>query len=152
MPINQTLHRSVDMNLAVTTALAAADAAADYSTGLDTRGGSSGQPVNPNQNVDYRGNAAREEMNAVCIMEASVLNNAKYIRFALQDSDDNSSFADISGLTYIELQGVASNTNPETEFRWALPPATRRYIRSSCTVESGGGTLTGDNWLFAIVT
>src|SRR5438045_3678041 len=64
--------------------------------------------------------------------------NSKNINVIVQDSADNSTFANIAGLTSVAHAGnaanhIAANTN------FALPPATRRYIRASATGEANGG-------------
>lgn len=66
--------------------------------------------------------------------------NSKNINTVLQDSADNTTFANIAGLG-APLQVIAGNAAnfPAASINVALPPVTRRYIRASATGEANGG-------------
>lgn len=70
--------------------------------------------------------------------------NSKNINVVLQDSADNSSFANIVGSGPVVIAGNAANF-PSSTTNFALPPATRRYIRASATGEANGGNAADNN-------
>lgn len=77
------------------------------------------------------------------------LADTKLITFTLQDSADNSTFAAIAGLSTLVVTGTASG-GPATERIVRLPPTTRRYIRASAAVETGGGNNTAVSFTLAL--
>lgn len=58
----------------------------------------------------------------------------------LQDSADNSSFANTQPLIQVGIPGVASTGSPATSVKVPLPPGVRRYVRFNQTVPTGAGT------------
>lgn len=58
----------------------------------------------------------------------------------LQDSADNSNFANTNPLVQVTVPGVASTGSPAATVLLAVPPRTRRYIRFNQNVPTGGGT------------
>ncbi len=58
----------------------------------------------------------------------------------LQDSADNSAFADTSPAIVCKVVGVASTGSAAKTFQVPLPPGVRRYVQFTQTVPSGGGT------------
>ena len=75
--------------------------------------------------------------------------DTKLITLTLQDSADNTTFAAITGLSTLVVTGTASG-GPATERIVRLPPTTRRYIRASAAVESGGGNNTAVSFTLAL--
>jgi hypothetical protein len=65
--------------------------------------------------------------------------NNKNITVKLQDSADNSSFANISALGALTVTDNNAAGYPAGSLTVALPPATRRYIRAQATGEANGG-------------
>lgn len=67
--------------------------------------------------------------------------NSKNINFVVQDSADNSSFANIATLRTPTVIAGNATAYPATTVNFALPPftGTRRYIRVSATGEANGG-------------
>ncbi len=67
--------------------------------------------------------------------------NNKNINFALQDSADNTAFANVSLIANPVLRSVDANNNGHSanSVTIALPPSIRRYIRCTATGELNGG-------------
>jgi hypothetical protein len=66
--------------------------------------------------------------------------NNKNVNVVLQDSADNSTFANISTLGAPVLVASGNTANViATQTNIALPPGTRRYLRASATGEANGG-------------
>lgn len=78
--------------------------------------------------------------------------NTKTITIALHDSADNSSFAATDPLVQTSIVGVTTTGSAAKTVRFRFPPSTRRYVRLSISVASGGGDNTaasvGFNLLF----
>ena len=126
-----------------------------YTTpGVDTRGGNNATVINPNQTVDTLGNAARQDMEVIIRMDATAtLVAASVMTFNVQDSDDNSSFADITGLTNQTVHGTAvTNGNAQTDLRWSLPSFARRYIRAKCVADGSTGSNVASNFAIYLAT
>ena len=90
-----------------------------------------------------------ENVEVEIVVEATTaLVNAKYIQVKLQDSADDSSFADIAEiadpLITITSSGGGSD---ETKLQVRLPRTVRRYIRAVATVETGGGSVIANNFI-----
>lgn len=64
--------------------------------------------------------------------------NSKNINVIVQDSADNSTFANIAGMGSVPHTGNAAN-HIATNTIFSLPPGTRRYVRGSATGEANGG-------------
>lgn len=156
MSVNQTQHRHIDANLQVVTPLPAADAARDYTTGIDTRSGGLSIPVAGSQTVDLLGNAALEHMEVEIEVDATdTLVNTKVLTFGLQSSKDDAStdaYADIDGLTTQTVTGTAGNVSALTRLRWKLPSACERYIRAWATCPADGGTNTAYNFTLRLLS
>jgi hypothetical protein len=58
----------------------------------------------------------------------------------LQDSADNSTFANTAPQIQVQVTGVASTGSVATMFKVPLPPGVRRYIRFNQSVPTNGGT------------
>lgn len=73
--------------------------------------------------------------------------NNKNINAVIQDSADNSTFANIAGLGAPIKRSVDNNGAGHTEssIDVQLPPGTRRYIRASATGEANGGNSADGN-------
>jgi hypothetical protein len=57
----------------------------------------------------------------------------------VQDSADNSSFADVARLATMTRTGAGGAGAAASEYRLKLPPAVRRYLRVYQAVEASGG-------------
>ncbi len=77
---------------------------------------------------------------------------AKDIDIEFEDSADNVTFVAVPGTGNFKVTGAAAAAGgSETVFRFYLPPGTRRYIRVSPSVESGGGDNTAVSVELALV-
>jgi len=76
--------------------------------------------------------------------------NSKNITLSVQDSADNSTFANIATLGATVIAGNAANY-PSSVTNVALPPGTRRYVRVSATGEANGGNAADNNLTAQIV-
>lgn len=82
-------------------------------------------------------------------LEVPVLANladTKTASFTLQDSADDTTFADLMTLDAATRTGAGGAGDEAFVFRLYLPPDTRRYIRFQATVEADGGDNTGDEY------
>jgi hypothetical protein len=61
--------------------------------------------------------------------------SAKTCIVTLTDSADNSSFAAFAGAPSYTLTGA----NASLDVQLTLPPTTRRYLKATATIETGGG-------------
>ena len=82
----------------------------------------------------------------------ALTDNTKTVTIALHDSADNSSFAATDPLVQTSIVGVATTGTAAKTVRFRFPPVTRRYVRLSISVPTGGGDNTalkvGFNLLF----
>jgi len=87
-----------------------------------------------------------ENIQVEVVTAASTAANNKNINFVLQDSADNTTFANIGNLG-APLAIVTGNTTAHaaTTHVYQLPPVTLRYIRASATGESNGGDASDGN-------
>jgi hypothetical protein len=65
--------------------------------------------------------------------------NNKNITVRVQDSADNSTFANITALGSLVVTDAAGDGYPAGSLTVALPPGTRRYVRAAATGEANGG-------------
>lgn len=65
--------------------------------------------------------------------------NNKNITVVMQDSADNTTFANISATGALTVTDANGGGYPAGSITVSLPPATRRYIRGSATGEANGG-------------
>lgn len=81
----------------------------------------------------------------------AALADAKKLTIKLQDSADNSSFADVDPLisTFVIGAGGAGCAAKEVEF--PLPSTVRRYIRCDQTEEAAGGDITGSTVTYSLL-
>lgn len=109
-----------------------------YSTALDTRAPSGvGNVTGP----------AKLYLN----IEAAVgLSDTKTQTYTIQDSADNSTFADVPGYPSIVVTGAGGTGGPATEkfFEWIS--SLRRYVRVKCVTVSTPGTITAFNYFFGV--
>jgi hypothetical protein len=70
----------------------------------------------------------------------------------LQDSSDNSTFANTQPLIQIAVVGVASTGSLASTVKVPLPPACRRYVRFNQAVPANGGTGSNANVAYDVVT
>ncbi len=78
--------------------------------------------------------------------------NNKNITFYLQDSANNSTFANIAGLG-TQIQTDANNGGyAASTMNWSLPPATRRYVRAvGVSQDANSGNAANGTMSFRIV-
>ena len=77
----------------------------------------------------------------VSVDATTTLVDTKDIDVTLQESDDNSTFTDVAGIT-LKVTGVSGNGNDEAKAQVRPSRATKRYVRASVAVESGAGDVT----------
>jgi hypothetical protein len=78
--------------------------------------------------------------------------DTKLITIKVQDSADNSSYANIDPLISTTIAGVATGQGGAAKtVRFRLPPTARRYIQLNLAVESGGGDNTGVDVTFRML-
>lgn len=81
-------------------------------------------------------NVALEKVVPSVVTAASVISSTGTVAGQWQDSADNSSFANISGMGSVTLS-VANGTN----YNWAFPwTVTRRYVRLTLTASSANAS------------
>jgi hypothetical protein len=117
----------VDVEKEVTKAMPAAGASADTDS-IDL-GENPGQLENVEVEID--------------IPALPALVATKDVTIHLEDSADDSSFADVSELASQTITGATGNGAAATKFHFRVPRAIRRYIRANIAVETGGGDNTG---------
>jgi hypothetical protein len=90
------------------------------------------------------------------VMEVAIPASALHIStnhsftVTLQDSADNSSFANVSPLTQISVVGVATVGSSAVTKRIRIPDGTRRYVRFAQAVPDGDGDLTTDEVVYSV--
>jgi hypothetical protein len=121
---NERARNLVDAKLTATNALPAAGASAN-GTSIDLGNG----PLSP-ESIELEGS----------IPATPSLVDAKTIIIKLQDSADNSSFADIAACGAITIATGAGGVGAAAaKTRWRLPSNARRYVRQVATVLASGG-------------
>ena len=154
MAINQNLRSMPDANLQVTVALPAANANVT-SAGIDVRSGGAGSSylVAGSQSVAILGNSALEQVLFTVDIPAlaAATDASKNVNAAPYDSDDNISFAAITGLTTQSVAGVATTGSAATTLKWVLPPNTRRYVAAYVSVDNGGPAVTASSATVSIL-
>jgi hypothetical protein len=68
--------------------------------------------------------------------------NGQTVTCKVQDSADNSSFADVSGMSQLVVTG-ASSLYAASSLRQKLPQSVRRYVRMNVALSATGGTPVG---------
>ena len=135
-PLEKSEARIQDAALKVTTTLPAADASAD------------GDSID----LGAAGTAALRSIEAeVAIPALENLANDKDVTVKLQDSEDDTTFADISELAPIVVSGADGEGSDAETVKVRLPSSTRQYIRANYAVEDDGGDNTGDSAVLAIL-
>lgn len=69
--------------------------------------------------------------------------NSKSYTLQLQDSADDSSYANVDPAISTTVLGVTSTGTPAKEIRFPIPSTCRRYVQVYMSVQSAGPTLTG---------
>ena len=84
--------------------------------------------------------------------DGATLNSGQTLTFNVQDSADNTSFANVNTLPSYVVTGV-SNVVPANSFRtFRLPPNIRRYVRVSCAASATAGTSASASFTHQILT
>jgi hypothetical protein len=65
--------------------------------------------------------------------------NNKNITIRIQDSADNTTFANIAAIGALTVTDANGGGYPAGSLTVSLPPATRRYLRAQATGEANGG-------------
>lgn len=73
---------------------------------------------------------------------AAYTDNTKSIITKIQDSADNSSFADINPQVTTTTLGVASTGTPLTDYYFRLPATVRQFIQINIACLTGGADIT----------
>jgi hypothetical protein len=115
-----------DANLHLEKYLPAA-AATNYSDSLDLGSASPGMSVEDT------------ELRVTIPALPNNTDSSKTTTLTLQDSADDSSFADVDPLHQIQIAGVASTGSAAATKRLRLPSTIRRYVRFAQAVPSGAG-------------
>ena len=68
--------------------------------------------------------------------------NSKTLLFTVQDSANDSAFADVNPLVQLQVLGVTTNGSAATSVNVRPPPTIRRYVRLSHVLPSGSGANT----------
>lgn len=113
-----------DAKFKVTTALPAAGANGN-TTSFDLGAGGNHQP----ESVEVE----------VSLPATPSLADNKNVDIKLQDSADDSTFADVAPLIISRVTGAGGAGAAAKVFRFKLPPGTRRYIRFNQAVDAAGG-------------
>ena len=80
------------------------------------------------------------------------VDSTKSDTFVMQDSADDSSYANTNPAITCSVPGVASTGSLATTFKVPLPPGVRRYVQFTQTVPSGGGTGSNATVTYDLVT
>lgn len=128
----------IDQNLTVKKAGPTSSSATEYSDALDL-----GSTYGP-------GNLAGQLQLKLEIPTITGLGSAKTTTFTIQDSADNSSFADVSAYPPVVVTGDGtSGPAVDTYFEWTQ--ALRRYIRVKAVTVSSAGTITAYYYYLKVV-
>lgn len=109
--------------------------------------------VTPSFDLSQKAGGELEQIEAEIVIPA-LANNvdpAKVLTIALHDSADNSSFAATDPLVQTSVPGVATTGSAAKTVRFRFPPGTRRYVRLSASVVTGGGDNTASKVGFALL-
>jgi hypothetical protein len=82
---------------------------------------------------------------------ANHVDTSKDVTITLQDSADDSSFANVSPVHQLVVPGVVSTGSSAVTKRIRLPAGTRQYVRFAQVVPSGDGDLTGDEVTYSVL-
>lgn len=77
--------------------------------------------------------------------------NSKTTLITLQESSDNSSFANVAPLVQAQVVGVTSTGSAAVTHTIYLPPGIKQYVRFSQLVPTGGGDNTGVSVSYALL-
>ena len=126
-----------DNNLKVTKALPAAGAT-NYSASIDLRAGTPGVTQDDAQLE-------------VAIPALPSLADAKTATVTVQDSADDSTFADVPALAPVVLTGVSTSGAAAVTRLFPLPKDLRRFVRVKQVVQSAGGDNTAKSSVTSLV-
>ena len=76
---------------------------------------------------------------AIVIPAAAGVPDDETVTFAVKDSADGTTFADLTPAVSVVATGASGTGIPASEHRFRFPPATRRYVRLEVT---NSGTIT----------
>lgn len=102
-----------------------------YSSSLDLGDVVSGIPYVTTETINLQALAPA--------LNTTQLPNAATVTYVIQDSADNSSFANIGLLGSQAQTGAGGAGAAAATYTWKLPPSTRRYIRLSATTANSPG-------------
>jgi len=75
----------------------------------------------------------------------------KTILITLQDSEDDSSYADVEPLIQCKIPGVATTGSAAKTFTFRTPPGLRRYVKFLQTVPTGAGDNTAKSVTYSLL-
>ena len=87
----------------------------------------------------------------IAIPALGALEDNKTVTIKLQDSDDDSTYADTDPLIQTTVEGDGGDGSDAKTIRFRLPATTRRYIQFNHAVESAGGDNTGDAIVYSLL-
>lgn len=128
---------NIDKLLTVTKALPAA--AANHNSGTLDLGCATPYP------------AIRKVALKLNVPALTALVDAKTVTIKVQDSADDSSYADVAGLDSLVLTGAGGAGCAAAEKVWNLPDAIRRYVQVNIAVLTAGGDNTAKSITLALV-
>jgi hypothetical protein len=79
------------------------------------------------------------------------LADTKKLTVKVQDSADNSSFADVDPLIQTTVTGSGGAGSSAKTVRFRLPPTARRYIALNLAVDASGGDNTASSVIFRML-
>lgn len=133
---NEFVRNQRDVNFAVVKALPAANA--NHNTGtIDLQQVVGGQI----ENVAFE----------VVIPALPSLADAKALTVKVQDSADDSTYADIDPLISTSVVGVSTSGSAAKTVRFRLPPTAKRYIQLNLAVAASGGDNTAKSVTFSVL-
>lgn len=87
----------------------------------------------------------------IVIPALTALVEAKTVTIKLQDSADDSSFADVDPLVQTSVVGATGNGCAAKTVRFRFPPGTRRYVALNIAVAASGGDSTAKSIEFNLL-
>lgn len=87
----------------------------------------------------------------ISVPATTTLVDGTAITIKLQDSADNSTFADVDPLIQTTVTGGTGNGSAAKVARFRLPSGVRRYIQFNQAVANGGGDNTGKSVTYSLL-
>ena len=84
--------------------------------------------------------------------DGATLATGQTLTFTIQDSADNSSFANLAGVSGYAVTGVSNLVPAGSNRSIRLPPYVRRYIRLVCVAGASANTSASASYTMALLT